>query len=517
MPKFDINDIRKVLGWGSQKAPALIDDVLEEAGPLANRVSSEAAEVAPQVLGKGQRAAGKADDVIDAAFSEVGEGAAKKKPQMVDIMALLGLGGVAGGAMMLGSGDDEQPPVPPMAPRPIPEPQAPEQILPDNYNALAQEEALDPQYVSEAPVIQPRQPAAAPVEQAPAPQEVDFVRMLEAAQREASGNRNSANMLRSSELLGAGLARITPEHGSSKIAMDQAGQPVEDVKAKFGAHKEQQSFDKARSEMNDDKKMRDPNSEVSKTTREQFAKFGIKVNTAQDAKQLNPQIFNLLLADRAEKSRERIAEVSKESKANKTEKDLNEKQRKFGAALRKEATSGQLGKMYTNFASGQRALNAFGDFIKKPSGYKDYGMLSSSLRSLQGDDSVIREAELRIGKNATSAINKGLNYMDELANGRSLQPEQRQEMLDAVKVLTESSKNTYMSAVSPILKQATVEGIPHELILDDSLPSSPNQTKDLTTPSAGKTVKVRRISDGVVKELPEASAAKMDKSKYEIL
>ena len=91
----------------------------------------------------------------------------------------------------------------------------------------------------------------APVEdtEAPVSEEPDFVKMLEEAQAQSATNRRDANMTRYGELIGAGLGRITPEHEGSKIAREQAGQPVEDVKAKFGAHKEQQSYKKAKEEL----------------------------------------------------------------------------------------------------------------------------------------------------------------------------------------------------------------------------------------------------------------------------
>jgi hypothetical protein len=522
MAKFDINDIRKVLGWGSQKAPALIDDVLEEAGPLVNRVSSEAAEVAPQVIGKGTRTAGKVADAIDADFTDVGE-AVKKKPQMAD-MALLGLGGVAGGAMMLGSGDDEQPPVPPMAPKPIPEPQAPEQILPNNYMDLANEEAGDPQYVPEAPSIQPRQPAAAPVEQAPIDQEVDFVRMLEAAQREASGNRNSANMLRSSELLGAGLARITPEHGSSKIAMDQAGQPVEDVKAKFGAYKEQSSFDKARSEMNDEKKMRDPNSEVSRLTTELAVKAGLikpgQMMSAMALKSSGVNLGNLLSTIEAGKARAEASALQREAMG--ASKESSNKL-KIQGSVDRQVTQLLKSKDMEAYNAAQDAIFALDsamesddDKIKGGAAFMQYAKIA------QGDNSVVRDGDMAqlAGRYNYTSVGDMFNKLKARASGGNFGSIELAAMKEVAALTKKIKERRVKELMSPIIKRTGAAGLDITESLDPAMVErfGPSDEKQgLTTPPASKTIKVRRISDGVVKELPEASAAKMDKSKYEIL
>src|SRR5688500_8707734 len=54
-------------------------------------------------------------------------------------------------------------------------------------------------------------------------------------------------------------------------------------------------------------------------------------------------------------------------------------------------------------------------------------------------------------------------------NGKMLQPEQRQQMIDTIKILTDASQTQYMHAVQPIPEQADMEGVPHSMILSGAL------------------------------------------------
>src|SRR6478735_3158176 len=117
MTKFDLNDIRKLLGYGSQTAPKIIDDVAEEALPLVARSADDVAEVGPQVIGKGtSRAAKDAVEAIDTPFTEItpttgsDDMVRRMDPRLAKIALATGL--IGGGAAMMGG---DEPPVP-MAP-----------------------------------------------------------------------------------------------------------------------------------------------------------------------------------------------------------------------------------------------------------------------------------------------------------------------------------------------------------------------------------------------------------------
>lgn len=447
----------------------------------------------------------------------------KKKMSLKQIAAMMGLT-MGGGAMMMGG--DEQPPMTPQ--------QLAKQSTPTA--APVPDKGMESSIASTIKASMTGQ-GAAPTEQAPSESEPDlapienkrnFEQEVIAGQRASGENTMYANLARAAQQAGAGIgslgagSQVKNDYSGIDSLIASAGQPSKDVTARHGAMKEQQSYDKAQDEINDEKALSDPNSNISKTTVAQLAKYGINVKTAKEAKQMNPQIFNLLLQDRAAANAKETAKMTLEASSNKQSKTLDEKQRKFAQGLRKEATTGVLGKQYATYSTGQRMQSSLEQFAANPSGYKDYATLMGGLKSLQGDESVVREAEVRLGINATSAINKAMNYLQSATNGKQLQPEQRKEMIDTIKILTEASRSQYMQSVAPILEQAEMEGIDPNIILSGSLSGAKAEAKSpesdkLTTEPVTGTVKVRRISDGITKEVPAASAAKMDKSKYEII
>jgi hypothetical protein len=137
------------------------------------------------------------------------------------------------------------------------------------------------------------------------------------------------------------------------------------------------------------------------------------------------------------------------------------------ASLRSETKAGQNGKLYENLQNAQRGQDAVSQFASNPNGYKDYGTLMLALKTLQGDASVVREAELRQGVNATDTISKAENAIQRAVNGKSLQPEQRQQILEAFKILGGVAKDQYTRATRPIYSQAKSRNLPLHEIFDD--------------------------------------------------
>jgi hypothetical protein len=306
-----MNILQRLLSRGSQTAP----EIIEEAGPLLKRGSTEAVEVGPEVIGKGVKATREAaEDIPDAVFRNLDEEAVKRMdPKLAKIAATLGLIG-GGGALMMG-GDDEQA----QAPQPI----APKQPLamPDELNQAAQSEALN-QAIIEPGIA--RTPGIAPEAQAaPEAEGPDFVQMLKEAQANSAADRNMANLLRSSEMLAAGLARIRPEHGSSDIRRSQADKPVEDVKSQIATFKEQQSFDKLKKDLDDETKMRDPNSEISKLVSDlaiktKLIKPGQSVS-AMSLKNAGVNLGTLLATIEAGEARKAAAQLAREGRISERE------------------------------------------------------------------------------------------------------------------------------------------------------------------------------------------------------
>jgi len=110
-------------------------------------------------------------------------------------------------------------------------------------------------------------------------------------------------------------------------------------------------------------------------------------------------------------------------------KEKNEDEKKiFTRQLRTELSNKEYGKLLSNYNTSKRAADAIHQYAKKPTGYSDYASLTNTLKALQGDQSVVKEAELRLGKDAASFFDKINNYIDQAASGKSLQPSQRKDM-----------------------------------------------------------------------------------------
>jgi hypothetical protein len=472
------DEIKKLLNYGSQKAPVVIDDLAEEAGPIANRVASEVDEVAPEVIGKATPRVKPEIEIPEAELVapkvsslDAAKEFAKKNPGKI-------IGGLtlAEMARQMMGGDQEPPmmtPPPQAKGMPAGTPKADEKI----------EQAIKQTEIKSIPELSDTDKARAAMDKfmANIPEDVKpagpsaeelYAERLAGAQTADSNQTFMNTLLRAANQAGSAIAMVKPDYSGVEALEKGTGRNAANFKEHMATRGEAQKLTKVSDEMNDDKALRDPNSKISQETKTQLAKYGINVKTAMEAKQLNPQIFNLLLADRAQQNQKAIAALNKENKDTKTEKDLNDKQRKFARDLRKEATTGVLGKQYATFSTGQRMEQGLTEFAKNPSGYKDYGTLMGGLKTLQGDESVVREAEVRLGMNATSAINKALNHLQSLSNGKQLQPSQRAEMIDTIKIMNDASRKQYLDSVAPILEQADQEGVPHSMILSKTFAES---------------------------------------------
>lgn len=504
------NIFRKLLSLGSQTAPRIADDVIES--KALQKLAAEAGEEAPEVIGKASRRAAKeaGEEIPDAVFKEVTPTTGMDDMSLWNRLdkkkaaALLGLGG-AGAAMLAGGGQE-----PPMAPvEPV---KAEEPILPDNYNALAQAEAdeMGKRTVSrEAPKKDgldfdalakkfDEGMAGLPKDTDRQPAQID--EMAEAQSR-ADRNLLLAQLGKAASQIGGGIAQIginkdiSPDTSGFDNLAKLADRPVSQLK-------ERQAYEKATAELGDEKAMRDPKSEISKLVSDLAAKTGLikpgQSISAMSLKNAGVNLGTLLATIEAGKARKEAAQLQREASAKQKEEKLSKDERKFVQGLRKEATTGVLGKQYATYSTGQRMQESLEQFAKDPSGYKDYATLMGGLKSLQGDESVVREAEVRLGMSATSAINSALNSLQRAMTGQSLQPEQREQMIETVKILTDASRRQYMQSVKPILEQATMEGIDPNLILSGSLAGAKEEKKGGESPKAETRTFKQQLTPGSV-------------------
>lgn len=223
-----------------------------------------------------------------------------------------------------------------------------------------------------------------------------------------------------------------------------------------------------------DKEKDDPNSSISKQAREFMKKFDTQLSpdvSFNDIQKIAP--FALRGFEAEENRKARLEEVKLRSEALKFSKEqalqakTDAQKDKDIASYRKEVTTGERGKIYANYMTAQRARSALNEFSRDPNGYTDYATLMSGLKTLQGDQSVVREAEIRMGKNAASLFQKVENAIASALTGKQLQPEQRENIIKAVGTLADISKEQYKTSTKGVYNQAKRKGLPIEEIFDD--------------------------------------------------
>lgn len=249
---------------------------------------------------------------------------------------------------------------------------------------------------------------------------------------------------------------------------------------------------------------KDPNSQLSKGFRELAKSMGINLKgdfTAEMGKQILPEIYKLQAADMERQFRAADREMQiadrqlryAELKAEKAEKDKlknEDKKQQFTQSLRKEAMGGALGQQLKYVKTLEGVAGTLSEFANNPSAFRDNAMLMQGLKAFQGDNSVVREAEIRLGQNATSAINKAKNAINQFLNGENLQPSQRKEIVEAVKIITETNKRIYNEAIEPIKEQAKDLNID----LKKVFPAWINDMESSTnTTSSGNTSDVKKL------------------------
>lgn len=240
------------------------------------------------------------------------------------------------------------------------------------------------------------------------------------------------------------------------------------------------SLEKLREQRGDDAAKSDPDSEISQLARQMVVgdlrKIGMKdlanriENSRSSAKQVEDLVGQNNLSNRMtqyenQQTRLEAARIAAEAKKESAKEKSDEKKYSNIQGLRKELMGGTLGKQYGNYLNANRAERAITEFEKNPTGYSDYASIMGSLKALQGDESVVREAEVRMGMQATSLPNKIKNWTSSMATGKMLQPAQRKQMIDAVKILSQVAKGQFKESIAPVMKQAELQGIDPELLL----------------------------------------------------
>jgi hypothetical protein len=439
---------------GSQTAPRVADDLVESKA-LQKRIAEESVE--PEVLGKAAPRAAAADDISDAVFEEVTPTTgmddlpwmSRMDPRLKKYAKVAGVAGAGGAAYSMMDKDKPpvQVPLAPVEPIKAESPMTPEEIKKEAKKTVRTEppkqDGLDFDALSRMKKLD-EEMAKLPKYQAAA---VDFSKILQDAIKKREESDWKASLLRASEKLGAGLSRTEADHGSSDILSKKSEQFLKDAEAQVGTSLKQQEFDRAQSQLSDESAMRDPNSQISKQTVAQLAKYGIKVKTAQEAKQINPQIFNLLSQERAQANARELAQIAVKSKSGKGEREFVKGAQKV------------LLKPYQEFQKVDSAYKSLSKMAEsEASGPQDVAMLYDFIKTLD-PNSVVREGEIYLSKQGMGALESLGVEANRLTKGTLLSPAFRKGIVQIAKNKRDQAFSSYDAIRQPFLSEASDLGI----------------------------------------------------------
>ncbi|MEY2701514.1 MAG: hypothetical protein RLY43_134, partial [Bacteroidota bacterium] len=208
-------------------------------------------------------------------------------------------------------------------------------------------------------------------------------------------------------------------------------------------------------------------------------------------------------------SKERSEDRKLQREMIKTQKDiaLGESAKKDYETLttkfREEAKKGTLGKILDNYNLTEVVSNNMNDFLKDPTGYADYATMLQGLKALQGDQSVVRGEEIRLGMNRGTLLQKAENALDSLFKGEFLQPEQRTAIRATVKAMKENTKKQYIKNSIPLKNQMKRANIKQEDVfqpdfidLDNNKEKPDEQIEPSSKPISSEVE--RKTSDGKI-------------------
>lgn len=267
-----------------------------------------------------------------------------------------------------------------------------------------------------------------------------------------------------------------------KDLMDNADAPLFELEARDKGRALQQRMSLSDMELALQKESQSRDSDLSRIAREQYANSFMSIGQPElsekirsgklSLQELKSMFGSLNLANMeaiytSQQAKLEQAQMKSLAKQEEQAAELEKEKKKMITSLRKELNSGEVGKAYSTAINMQNRVNSINEFLKKPDGYSDFGTLMLGLKSLQGDESVLREAEMRLGREATSFVNKVLNQYQSLKSGQSLQPEQRKQIARAANILATGYRASLRSRLNPIIEQAKAEGLPLNQIIGD--------------------------------------------------
>lgn len=200
----------------------------------------------------------------------------------------------------------------------------------------------------------------------------------------------------------------------------------------------------------------------------------------------------------------------------KSDKDRNKLIEKYTRDIRNDVTKGEKGKLFGAYTTANRVATIVDKFRQNPTGFTDYAALMNALKMLQGDDSVVREAEMRLGQEAQGLFNRMKNFPKKITSGQTLDDKMRKDIIDAAVIMSNSGKEAYIKSIQPDLNHAKELGIPLSKIIGEDLNTKQIIKKSLKDKKTGKeflnNVTIKRKRDGKQITLSRDKAQKYLKS-----
>ena len=218
-------------------------------------------------------------------------------------------------------------------------------------------------------------------------------------------------------------------------------------------------------------KLNDPTSPVAQYMRK-LAKDTLGVLLPEDAsphmlQQAGWPLGNMISQIVASDNKKELKQLEMAAKQERELQKLDETKSKWAQSLRKETTAGSYGKQFDNYMLAKDTVSKFKRFLDNPKGtpFQDFNILLQGLKNLQGDDSVVRGEEMKLGQDAVAFWDRIKNYGKKLIDGTTLQPEQRKDMMKVIEYGMNIGEVSYIKSIAPILNQATEKGIDHTLVI----------------------------------------------------
>jgi hypothetical protein len=484
------------------------------------KIIKEAIEKSPELVQKIIRGLkGGADDIIETGVKKTPRGVASKAPakslaetaeslkgSIDDVLnpgmsksqklmvggGLLGLG--AAGLSMLPEENAQAPLIPDE--KPIPKVETPEEApkMTEEVDSEPDKKAVTDMLNKAAEAPKPQK------EEQKEEAELDLMKALIEAQKADNQSQFLNDLLRVGIQAGSAISGTTPDYEVAN-ALAKGSRSVAGVQQLAEMRATENKLERAKRELEDDKKMRDPNSELSKQLRAILVKAGYPVNekvSAQNIKDMGVNAYNLLSQKQVIDSRQK-ADLLRDQK----------NQQAFIDGARKT-----LLKPFQEFQKVDTAFQSVEQFANnKPSGSKDVAMLYNFIKTLD-PGSVVREGEITLSQRGMSLFEDLGVKAKRITSGQLLSDDFRRGILEIGRQQRDLAEKNYREIAQPFITNAASMGMGENEMNKFDYMSAKKETKQEAKP---ETVRVQRLSDGAVRLVPRSSTVNMDKNKYKIL